>query len=182
MMIGGGEGGEERGARSWAGTRTTRRCRRCPCRTASSGCRKRCAMAVRPTTSARCGSSSPKRSAPARRSSPTSISRCAATGRSTRSCALRRPDSGRNLFCKPKPVQAVQEKIQPLRSAQMLNFTEHRPRAFWYRQDSHSPTGVVSRYFFSVISLAASAARVKSKIEALETSPFRPAVTPNMAI
>ena len=78
-MIGGGEGGGEDGARSWADTKTTRRCRSCPCRSDSNGCRKQCATTVPHTKWARCGSSLPKRYAPARTSSPTSITRCAAT-------------------------------------------------------------------------------------------------------
>ena len=99
-MIGGGEGGEERRRKSWADTKTTRRCKSCPCRSDSPGCRKPCATAVPRTTWARCGSSLPKRYAPARTpipTCPTSITRCAATERWMPSCALHRRGNGRKL-------------------------------------------------------------------------------------
>ena len=53
-----------------ADTKTTRRCKSCPCRSGSNGCRKRCATSVPHTTWARCGSSLPKRYAPARTIEP----------------------------------------------------------------------------------------------------------------
>ena len=69
-MIGGGEGGEELRRKIMGDTKTTRRCKSCPCRSDSRGCRKPCATAVPRTTWARCGSSLPKRYAPARTSRP----------------------------------------------------------------------------------------------------------------
>ena len=57
------------GARSWAATKTIKRCKSCLCRSASLGCRQPCATAAPRTTSARCGSSLPKRYAPDRRRS-----------------------------------------------------------------------------------------------------------------
>ena len=140
---------------------------------------KPCARTVRPTTWARCGSSFPRRYVPARISSPTSITRCAATGRWTRSCALRdRATSETYVVTEARSAVKTFNRFAPL-SVKLHRASSTR---ILVSARSHSPTGVISLYFFSVISLAASAARVKSKIEALETSPFRPAVALNMAI
>ena len=102
-MIGGGEGGEEHRRKIRGDTKTTRRCKSCPCRSDSNGCRKPCATTVPPTKWARCGSSLPKRYAPARTSSPTSITRCAATVCWIPSCALHRRGNGRKLYCRSVP-------------------------------------------------------------------------------